>query len=121
MGPKSCRSAVRRAAIGLPLDVLRVVSLGLQSRTHRTAENLFLRKQLALYQERRAKALANAIWGVERIAAELHPKLGIHVSPRTVRQAVLAWDFFVAVTASFRMPSVFIVLEVGTSGAPHGS
>ena len=36
-------------------------------------------------------------------------------------EAVLAWDFFVAVTASFRMLSVFIVLVVGTSGAPHGS
>ena len=74
-------------------------------------------------------AHANATWGEERIAAELQLKLGITVSPRTVRRymrrggrphdqksserlstfvrnhaaAVLACDFFVTVTATFRM------------------
>src|SRR5215471_55916 len=68
-------------------------------------------------------ATANRTWGEERIAAELLVKLGIHVSPRTVRRymprtpprsrtesqawstfvrnhapAVLACDFFVAIT-----------------------
>jgi putative transposase len=72
-------------------------------------------------------AIANHTWGEERIAAELLVKLGIRVSPRTVRRylstsrpsrpgtpsqrwstfvrnhasAVLACDFFVAVTATF--------------------
>jgi putative transposase len=67
----------------------------------------------------------NPLWGEERIAKELLLKLGIHVSPRTVRkylpprpmgrpngdlrwstflrlhgQGVIACDFFVAVTAA---------------------
>jgi putative transposase len=82
---------------------------------------------------------ANRTWGEARIAAELLVKLGIRVSPRTVRRympsrppragrgtqawstvvrnhahAVLASDFFVVVTATFRLFYVFVVLEVGT-------
>jgi hypothetical protein len=74
-------------------------------------------------------AVANRTWGEERIAAELLLKLGIRVSPRTVRRylpsrpvpgtrtnaqawstfvrnharAVLACDFCVAVSATFRV------------------
>ena len=74
-------------------------------------------------------ARENPTWGEERIAAELLRKLGIQVSARTVRrymsvdfhpgkrvpsqqwmifvqnhaQAILACDFFIAVTASFRV------------------
>jgi hypothetical protein len=85
-------------------------------------------------------AKANLTWGEERIAAELLLKLGIRVSPRTVRrympshhgtgprvgsqqwstfvrnhaQVVLACDFFVAVTVRFRLLYVFVVMEVGT-------
>ena len=82
-------------------------------------------------------ARANRIWGEERIAAELLVKLGIRVSPRTVRRympsrppparrrhdtqawrtfvrnhahAVLASDFFVVVTATFKVLYVFVVL-----------
>jgi hypothetical protein len=40
----------------LLVDVLRLVSLGFQSRSQLAAENLFLRKQLALYGERRVKS-----------------------------------------------------------------
>ena len=36
-------------------DLLRFLVLGLRSRTSLTAENLFLRKQLAFYQERRIR------------------------------------------------------------------
>jgi transposase InsO family protein len=170
------------------------------------AENLFLRKQLALYQERNDKparatnatritlvwlarwfdwrqALAivqpetfirwhrqvfhlfwrwksrpgrppvppelralirriaheNPTWGQERIANELLLKLGLRVSPRTVRkympkrpdrgpghcvpsqrwrtfirnhaQAIVACDFCVVVTATFRLLYVFVVIE----------
>jgi putative transposase len=41
--------------VGLLVDTLTFVSLGLRSRSHLAAENLFLRKQLTLYQERRVK------------------------------------------------------------------
>jgi putative transposase len=90
-------------------------------------------------------AKANRTWGEERIASELLLKLGIRVSPRTVRRympagrapgdgtrsqrwstfvrnhasAVLACDFFVAITASFRVFYVFVVLEVGTRRILH--
>jgi transposase InsO family protein len=184
-----------------------------RSHAHLAAENLFLRKQLALYVERQVKprraddatrivlvglsrlidwrriltvvkpntlirwhrrgfalfwrwksvpqgrprlptdlqrliaemAAANRTWGEERIASELLVKLGIRVSPRTVRRymfrgaaprggarsqtwstfvrnhagAVLACDFFVAVTVRFRVLYVFVVLEVGTRRILH--
>jgi putative transposase len=202
-----------RTVVNVIADVARLGLLTLQSRTQLAAENLFLRKQLALYIERQVKprraddatrvtlvalsglvdwrrllvivkpdtlirwhrkgfrlfwrwksrapgreriparlqhlivemATANRTWGEERIAAELLMKLGIHVSPRTVRRympprtpprsrtgsqswstfvrnharAVLACDFFVAVTATFRVVYVFVVLEVGTRRITH--
>ena len=36
-------------------DLLRLLALGLRSKSSLAAENLFLRKQLAFYQERRIK------------------------------------------------------------------
>jgi transposase InsO family protein len=193
------------------LDAFRFGRLGLKSRAQLAAENLFLRKQLALYLERQVKprradpatrvalvvlarlidwrqalvmvkpetlirwhrkgfrlfwrcksygrprlpanlrwlivrmASENPTWGEERIAAELLLKLGIGVSPRTVRRylpidrpprsrppsqewhtfvrnharAVLACDFFVTVTVTFRVLYVFVVLEVGTRRILH--
>ena len=202
-----------RTSRRLLLDGLRFVSLGFRSRSQLTAENLFLRKQLALYAERGVRprraddatritlvvlarlidwraaltivkpdtlirwhrkgfrlfwrwksqpcgrpplqgqvqrliatmARANATWGEERIAAELQLKLGIRVSPRTVRRyipttgrprdrapsqrwstfvrnhahATLASDFFVTMTATFRTMYVFVVLGVGTRRIVH--
>lgn len=90
-------------------------------------------------------AADNPTWGEKRIAAELLLKLGIRVSPRTVRrympdgtggakgpssqrwgtfvrnhaQAMLACDFCVAVTATFRVLYVFVVLEVGSRRLVH--
>ena len=90
-------------------------------------------------------ATANWTWGEERIAAELLVKLGIRVSPRTVRRympprttprarrgsqawstfvrnhtrSVLACDFFVAVSATFRVVYIFVVMEVGTRRIVH--
>src|SRR5207245_3705846 len=78
-------------------------------------------------------------WGEVRIAAELLLELGIRISPRTARrympdgtgsrrgpssqrwvtfvrnrvQGILACDFFVAVTASFRVLFVFLIMVVG--------
>ena len=87
----------------------------------------------------RRMAQENATWGEERIARELLVKLGIRVSPRTVRKympklpagqprgdqrwstflknhakAILACNFFVAVSATFRLLYVFVVVEHGS-------
>lgn len=81
-------------------------------------------------------ARENPLWGQERIANELLLKLGLRVSPRTVRkylpgpapgrprgdqrwstflknhaQAIVACDFFVAVTSTFRVPYVLVIIE----------
>ena len=213
MRKRASSSTVCRTTVRLLADALRLISLGLRSRSHLAAENLFLRKQLALYQERRVKprraddalritlvtlsrlidwravltivkpdtlirwhrkgfrlfwrwksrapgrpplpldvqrliavmARANTMWGEERIAAELRLKLGLCVSPRTVRrymprggrprhgvssqrwstfvrnhaEAILACDFFVTITATFRTLYVFVVLDVGTRRIVH--
>ena len=180
----------------LVLDAMRFLRLCLRSPTSLAAENLFLRKQLALYQEHQFKpqratdatrfalvwlsrwfdwrqalrvvqpetflrwhrqgfrlfwrsppgrpqipkelqalirqmARDNPTWGQERITNELLLKLGLRVSPRTVRkympsspergpgkrtrsqrwatfirnhaQAIVACDFCVAITATFRI------------------
>ena len=211
MSQSRLRSLVR-TLLRVATDVVSLVSSTSRSRAQLAAENLFLRKQLALYLERQLKphraddatrimlvalsrfvewrrlltivtpdtligwhrkgfrlfwrwksrapgrppiradlrqliatmATANRTWGEERIAAELLVKLGIRVSPRTVRRymlsrpprgttgmqpwstfirnhapTVLACDFFVAVTATFRMLYVFVVLEVGTRRILH--
>jgi putative transposase len=84
-------------------------------------------------------ARENPTWGEERIANELWLKLALRVSPRTVRkylpkpldhgrgkralsqcwrtfvrnhaQAIVACDFCVVVTATFRLLYVFVVME----------
>ena len=92
----------------------------------------------------RRMAKENPIWGQERIANELLLKLGLRVSPRTVRKytpkpvpgrpradqrcatflrnhtkAVIACDFLVAVTASFRLVYVFVVIHHSTRRLLH--
>jgi len=92
----------------------------------------------------RRMARENVLWGEERIANELLLKLGIRISPRTVRKylpkrppgrprgdlrwstflksharAILACDFFVAVTATFGMLYGFVVIEHGTRRLAH--
>jgi putative transposase len=201
-----------RTILRIATDVVSLMSLTVRSRAQLAAENLLLRKQLALYLERQVKprraddatritlvalsrfvewrrlltivkpdtlirwhrngfrllwrwksrvpgrpriptdlrqviatmAAANRTWGEERIAAELRVKLGIRLSPRTVRRylparpprvtqslqawstfvrnharSVLACDFFVVVTATFRVVYVFVVLEIGTRRILH--
>lgn len=89
----------------------------------------------------------NATWGEERIANELALKLGIDVSPRTVRaywperplgfgphstrpqhwrtfvrnhaQAIVACDFLVAVTARFQLLYILVVMEIGSRRIIH--
>jgi putative transposase len=187
-------------------DLVHFLCLGLRSRASLAAENLFLRKQLAFYQERKVKprragnptrptlvllsrwfdwrnalvvvrpktlvawhrkgfrlfwrwkceagrrpiplelqhlirktARENPSWGEERIANELLLKLGLRVSPRTIRKympklpaappggprgdqrwatflrnhtrGIIACDFCVAVTATFRILYVFVAME----------
>jgi putative transposase len=92
----------------------------------------------------RRMAQENPSWGEERIANELRLKLSIRVSSRTVRKymprrspgrprgdlrwstflkshatAIVACDFFVAITATFRMLYVFVVIEHGTRRLAH--
>jgi transposase InsO family protein len=99
---------------------------------------------LELQQLVRRMAMENPLWGEERIANELLVKLGVRVSPRTVRKympkrpggvprgdqrwstflknharAIIACDFFVAVTATFRILYVFVVIEHGTRRLTH--
>lgn len=188
-------------------DAIHLLLLAFRSNVASRAENLFLRKQLALYLERERKprratdgvrlgmvlvsrlfnsqqalvnvkpetflrwhrksfalfwrwkskprgrpripmdlqelvgrmARENVTWGEERITDELWLKLGIRLSPRTVRrymplgtgrgkrapsqrwmtfvrnhaQVMLACDFLVVVTARFRILYVFVIMEVG--------
>ena len=95
----------------------------------------------------RRMACENPTWGQERIANELLLKLGLRVSPRTVRkympkrrnagrgqratsqhwrtfvrnhaQAIIACDFCVVVTATFRLLYVFVVMEHATRRILH--
>ena len=92
-------------------------------------------------------ALENPTWGQARVAAELSVKLGIYVSPRTVRaywppepdrrgprrtssqhwrtfvrnhaRSMVVCDFLVVVTARFRTLYVFLLMEVGTRRIVH--
>jgi putative transposase len=92
-------------------------------------------------------ALENPTWGQARVAAELSVKLGIYVSPRTVRaywppesgsrgprrtssqrwktfvrnhaRCIVACDFFVVVTARFQILYVFLFMELGTRRILH--
>src|ERR1035438_10332413 len=84
----------------------------------------------------RRMANENPAWGEQRIADEFLVKLGIRLSPRTVSkylsrrppgrprgdlrwstflrlhaQGIIACDFFVTVTATFRLLYVFVVIE----------
>jgi hypothetical protein len=89
-------------------------------------------------------ALENPLWGEERIANELLVKLGVRVSPRTVRKymrkrppgqprgdqrwatflrnhakVIVACDFFMTVTATFRLLYVFVLIHHGSRRLVH--
>ncbi|HYR91058.1 MAG TPA: integrase core domain-containing protein [Terriglobia bacterium] len=195
------------------VDVLTLFRLAMRSSSALAAENLFLRKQLSLYVERKEKprhaanrirftlvqpsrcfewrdaltivkpdtlirwhrkgfrlfwkwksrssgrprvpadlrklimemATNNPTWEQKRIANELLLKIGIQISPRTVcrymptdpkrqpartsqrwitfvrnhAKAIIAADFFVVVTATFRLVYVLVIMEIGTRRILH--
>src|SRR5215475_12122501 len=85
----------------------------------------------------------NPTWGEERIANELLLKIGIQISPRTVRRympkdpkrpvpsqrwmtfvrnhakAIIAADFFLVATATFRLVYVLVIMEIETRRILH--
>jgi putative transposase len=95
----------------------------------------------------REMAAENPTWGEERIANELKLKLGLQVSSRSVEKylrnggpahrpdpkqrwltfvhnhatVIVACDFFVVVTATFRTLYVFVILELGSRRILHHS
>jgi putative transposase len=129
-------------------NALVVVQPATMIRWHRSGWRLFWRFKSRSGRPRipievraliRRMAVENGSWGEERIADELLVKLGIRVSPRTVRKympkrpagrprgdqrwamflknhakAIVACDFFVAATVTFRLVYVFVVIEHGS-------
>ena len=126
-------------------DAMVVVRPETLIRWHRVGWRLFWRLKSRLGRPRIPRQIQmlihrianeNPLWGEERIANELLLKLGIRVSPRTVRkylprrptrrprgdmrwstflrlhaQGIVACDFFIAVAATFRLLYVFVVIE----------
>jgi transposase InsO family protein len=111
-----------------------------KSRPGRPALPLEIRELIA------RMARENPTWGQARVAAELSLKLGIFLSPRTVRKywpqepsdcrkrissqqwttfvrnhanAIVASDFLVAVTARFQFLYVLVILELGSRRILH--
>ena len=151
--PKRATNATRVALVWLSRwfdwrEALRVVQPETFLRWHRQGFRLFWRWKsrpgrpqipAALQALIRQMARENPTWGQERIANELCLKLGLRVSPRTVRkylpkrrepdpgrhvpsqrwstfvrnhaQAIVACDFCVVVTATSRILYVFVVIE----------
>jgi putative transposase len=138
------RSSDRQSRLCDSRACLRIVRPETVIRWHRTGWRLFWRHKtrsgrpripFELRQLIWRMANENPMWGQERIANEMLPKLGLRVSPRTVRKympkpvpgrprgdqrwatflrnhakAIIACDFLVAVTATFRLAYVFVVI-----------
>src|SRR5215467_9736183 len=159
--PRRATDAARLALVWLGRwfdwrQALTVVQPATFIRWHRQGFRLFWRWKshlgrppipLVLQTLIRRMAQDNPTWGEERIANELLLKLGLRVSPRTVRkylpkrlnpgrgkrattqhwrtfvrnhaQAIVACDFCVVVTATFRLLYVFVVMEHATRRILH--
>jgi transposase InsO family protein len=159
--PRRATAATRLALVWLARwfdwrQALAVVQPATLTRWHRQAFRLFWRWKSPpgrppipadLQALIRRMARENPTWGQERIANELLLKLGLRVSPRTVRkympkclapspgqritsqgwwtfvrnhaQAIVACDFCVVVTATFRLLYVFVVMEHVTRRILH--
>jgi transposase InsO family protein len=161
INPRRATNATRIALVWLSRwfdwrSALRIVHPETLTRWHRQGFRLFWRWKSRpgrpsippeLQALIRRMARENLIWGEERIANELLLKLGLRVSPRTVRkympnhvnrgpgtrvqaqrwrtfvrnhaQAIVACDFCVAITATFRMLYVFVVIDHGSRRLLH--
>jgi transposase InsO family protein len=159
--PRRATTATRLALVWLGrwCDWRQVVAIGQPAtflRWHRQGFRLFWRWQSRPGRPRipaelqaliRQMAQDNPTWGQERMANELLLKLGLRVSPRTVRKympshcvggpgkrgqsqrwatfvrhhahAIVACDFCVAVTATFRILDVCVVIEHGSRRLVH--
>lgn len=151
--PRRATNATRIMMIGLARwfdwrSALRIVQPETFTRWHRQGFRLFWRWKskpgrpripVALQALIHQMARDNLTWGQERVANELLLKLGLRVSPRTVRkympkhsdqgprqrvpsqrwsafvrnhsQGIVACDFCVAITVTFRILYVFVVIE----------
>ncbi len=159
--PRRATNAIRLAMVWLShwfnwRSALRIVTPATFTGWHRQGFRLFWRWKSKLGRPPvpkdvqaliRRMALGNPTWGQERIANELLLKLGLRVSPRTVRtympkhcvggpgtrlrsqrwstfirnhaQGIVACDFCVTVTATFRILYVFVVIEHATRRLVH--
>ena len=159
--PRRATNATRLALVWLGRwfdwrQVLAIVQPATFLRWHRQGFQLFWRWQSRPGRPRipvelqaliRQMAQDNPTWGQERIANELLLKLGLRVSPRTVRkymskpldrgqtarvpsqrwrtfvrnhaQGIVACDFCVVVTATFRLLYVFVLMEHVTRRLLH--
>ena len=158
--PKRATNATRVALVLLSQvvawrELLTIVRPDTFVRWHRDLHGLFWRAKsrprgrppipVALQSLIADMARANRNWGEERITAELRLKLGLTVSPRTVRRymprhprgrgrqpsqswttfihnhagAVLACDFFMVVTATFRRLYVFVLIDIARRQVLH--
>ena len=156
--PRKTTAAIRATLVALGRlfdwrDALVIVKPETFVRWHRTAFKMFWRWRSRkrgrpalpknIRELVRQMARENPTWGEERIADELSLKLGIRVSPRTVGKylergqprgssgqrwstfvrnhanAIVACDFFVSVTANFRILYVFVAMEVGSRRILH--
>jgi putative transposase len=159
--PRRATHAIRLAMVWLSYwfdwrSALRIVTPETFTRWHRQGFRLFWRCKSklgrpALPKDLRAlirrMALENPTWGQERIANELLLKLGLRVSPRTVRQymprhcvggpgkrcpsqrwstfirnqakGIVSCDFCVAITATFRILYVLVVIEHASRRVLH--
>jgi transposase InsO family protein len=159
--PRRATDATRLALVWLGRwfdwrQALAIVQPEIFTRWHRQGFRLFWRWKstpgrppipAALQAFIRRMARENPSWGEERIANELLLKLGLRVSPRTIRKylpkrlnpgrgqrvttqrwqtfvrnharAIVACDFCVVVTATFRLLYVFVLMEHATRRILH--
>ena len=159
--PRRATDATRLALLWLGRcfdwrQALAVVQPATFLRWHRQGFRLFWRRKSQAGRPRipaelqaliHRMAQDNPTWGEERIANELLLKLGLRVSPRTVRKympkhvhpgrgyrvssqrwrtfvrnhamAIIACDFCVVVTATFRLLYVFVIMEHATRRILH--
>src|SRR5450759_160403 len=106
-------SSLIRAGFGVCLELSTFLRSCVRSRSALRAENLFLRKQLAFYQEHQVRP--RRLTDAARISLVLWSKFCdwrsalVIVKPETL----IACDFLVVVTAGFRQLYVFVLMEIG--------